>query len=57
MATWSPSNTKTPSILRALKIALRPQRQIVFSSSRLWATSSRRRLPGKATVWKSVRMP
>ena len=57
MATWSPSKTNRPPILRALNTALRPQRQIVLSSSREWAISSRRREPGKPVVRKSVRMP
>ena len=57
MATWSPSNTKSSPTLRVLKTALRPQRQMVLSSSSEWASSMSRSEPGKERVRKSVRIP
>ena len=57
MAIWFPAKTNRPLTLRALKSALRPQRQMVFISSMLWASSSSRVLPSKPRAAKSVRRP
>ena len=43
--------------LRQLQVALRPQVQMVFISSMVWASSSRRVEPGKPLREKSDRRP
>ena len=54
MATCSPSKTNWPFTLRQLQMALRPQVQMVFISSMVWASSSRRVEPGKPRSEKSA---
>ena len=43
--------------LAALQVALRPQAQMVFISSIVWASSRRRVEPGKPRFIKSARSP
>ena len=57
MATCSPSKTNLPFTLRQLQMALRPQVQMVFISSMVWASSSSRVEPGKPLREKSARRP
>lgn len=57
IATWAPSNTNSPFTLRPLQVALRPQAQMVFISSMVWASSRRRVEPGKPRFIKSGPQP
>ena len=57
MATCAPSKTNSPLTLRPLQMALRPQAQIVLSSSIVCAISRSRVEPGKPRIMKSARRP